>query len=99
MTDAEQKLAALWEADAPPARDAAFRLAVHARQARQRTRNRFALLGAVGLGATIAAALMAPDATALVSGNEPWVAIISTVPALAFAALAVARGWERRVRR
>jgi hypothetical protein len=99
MSEADKKLAALWEADAPPARDAAFRLAVQARLAKRRMQARLAFVALYGAAAVIAVALVAQDATALVSGNEALVAFACSAPAFALGVMSLARRWDQRVRR
>ena len=78
MSDAEAKLAAFWREDRPKASDAAFRLAVLERRARQRFHLYTAWIVAGGVLAAGCVAAIAPNLAAL-GASEP---MPGTVPLL-----------------
>lgn len=93
--DAEAKLNALWAADAPPARDARFRLAVLARLEQRRLRNRMAAIGGAGFAALAVTALAAPSLNAMTSSQGMTIALAMGIGMIAWATFTVARRLPR----
>lgn len=60
MSDLDAKLESLWPAQRPPARDAAFRIALLERRARRRMWQRMAVIGAAAAVLTGAIIAFAP---------------------------------------
>ena len=85
MTDADARLKALFQQDAPPQMDAHFRLAALERIERRRAGVRLAVVAAAGAAATAAAAMLGPQLTQSLGG---WPIIAASV-AIAVAAT----GW------
>jgi hypothetical protein len=85
MTDADARLKALFQEDAPAALDARFRLAALERIQRRRTWVRLALVGAAGAVATAAVAVLGPQLTQALGGLP----VIAASVAIAVAAT----GW------
>ncbi len=63
MTDADARLKALLQADAPPAMDAYFRLAVFERMEERAAVLKLVLVVGVGVAATVATAMLSPALT------------------------------------
>ena len=74
MTDVDARLKAMFAADAPPALDARFRLAVYERMEKRQAASRLALVVGIGAVATIGTALLAPQLNQLLPPNVMLVA-------------------------
>lgn len=107
MNDLDARLVAALGGDAPPARDALFRLDVLARIARARLRRRILVASAIGIVATILVAVNARTIDTWIEGDPQhgWIVGLAAlvallaVPGMSTAATpgvrAVVKGFER----
>lgn len=91
MTTAEEKLAAFLGEDAPPARDAAFRIAVLEGIERRRARNQLLLVLAVTLLALVVLGALAPIITPWLVGSGATIAALFAGAALSWASIVLVR--------
>jgi hypothetical protein len=87
MTDLESRLNAALRADAPPERDAVFRLDVLVRRERARFRRELTLTVAAALGVAILGAMNAHALGAWVGADAGRLVIVAVLAAAAVAAL------------
>lgn len=93
MTTADERLAALLREDAPPSRDAAFRIAVMEGIERRRARNQLLLTLAVTLLAMVVLWSFAPVITPWLIGSGAMLAALFTAVALSWSTIvAVGKG-------
>jgi hypothetical protein len=87
MNDPDDRLVAALQADAPPVRDALFRLDVLFRLERARLRRRMTLALAVAAAVVVAAAVRAPAIDAWLAADVRWLPLVAL--GLAAASLAL----------